>query len=481
MTITNLTKTDYLSYLACPEEFWMSYHQPELMPPFSLDAQHKVEQGNLIDRLAQEWFKDGCIIEGERIDRDQVVFQFEISSDSYLIKADITVFYGEKICDLYEVKAATRQKTKHLHDIAFQKMVFEKAGYQVNRTFLIHVNNKYALQEPLDLNAFFKVQNVTDKVALLMPATYNMTDEAWKFIEQKSLPRITRISCFCGNKEKCPYLKHYHPPIPNYSIFDIFGIRTKKLAALLDENILNIQEVPSDFELSPKQRLQVDVAQKNQVLIKSAEIKAVLDAYTYPLYFLDYETFSYVVPVHEGLFPYQQMIFQYSLHVIESEGAKVQHFEYLMPSKETPLEELFEQMTQQIHPTDGTVLVWHKSFEQTQNKLMAARLLEYADFLHSVNDRVCDLKEIFSKDLYLHPDFKGSASIKKVLPVLCPELSYGDLEIQNGIDAVIQWHHMTDGRMSKSEAEQTYQDLLKYCHLDTWAMVRIWEELRRVG
>ena len=127
------------------------------------------------------------------------------------------------------------------------------------------------------------------------------------------------------------------------------------------------------------------------------------------------------------------------------------------------MEELFEQMSQQIHPTEGTVIVWNESFEKTQNKLMAKRLPQYADFLHSVNDRVYDLMKVFSQGLYVHPDFKGSASIKKVLPVLCPELNYQGLEIQNGGDA-----------------KQTFQDLLKYCELDTWAMVRIWEELGKV-
>ena len=106
---------------------------------------------------------------------------------------------------------------------------------------------------------------------------------------------------------------------------------------------------------------------------------------------------------------------------------------------------------------------------------------QYSEFLNSINERVHDLMKIFKDGLYSHPKFKGSASIKKVLPVLCPELSYGDLEIQNGNAAVIKWHHMTDGRMTEKEAKQTFQDLLKYCELDTWAMVRIWEELRKVS
>jgi CRISPR/Cas system-associated exonuclease Cas4 (RecB family) len=480
MSIIKLSKTNYLSYLACPEECWMSFHQPELMPPFSKDAKHNVEQGNIIDQLAQERFKHGGVINGAFIPQHQIAFQYQVQSEKFLVKADITVFHGEKECDIYEVKSSTKLKTEHKVDIAFQRMVFESQGYKVRRTFLIHVNSKYPFQNPPDLKELLQIKEVTAKVDGMMEDTRRQAEEAWEWIHRDRLPAITTLTHPCGNGLDCVYLQHYHPPSPAYTIFDISRLRGKKQNALLEMGIIDIQEVPADFKLSDKQRLQVDVAQQKKVVINQADIKTVLSDLAYPIHFLDYETFAYVLPLHEGIYPYQQMVFQYSLHVIESEGSEVQHFEYLMPSKETPMEELFEQMSQQIHPTEGTVIVWNESFEKTQNKLMAKRLPQYADFLHSVNDRVYDLMKVFSQGLYVHPDFKGSASIKKVLPVLCPELNYQDLEIQNGGDAVIQWHHMTDGRMTEEEAKQTFQDLLKYCELDTWAMVRIWEELGKV-
>ena len=481
MSTTKLSKTNYLSYFACPEECWMSYHQPELMPPFSLDAQHTVEQGNIIDQLAQERFKHGGVINGEFIPRNKIEFQYQVQSERFIVKADIIVFHGEKECDIYEVKASTKLKSAHKIDIAFQRMVFESQGYRVRRTFLIHVNSKYPFQHPPDLKKLLEIKEVTTKVDGMMEDTRRQSEEAWEWINRDSLPSLTTLTNPCGNQLNCTYLKHYHPPFPAYTIFEISRLNRKKQDQLLEMGVVDIQAVPEDFKLSNKQRQQVEVAQQNQVLIKKAEIAAVLEGLAYPLHFLDYETFAYVFPPHDGIFPYQQMVFQYSLHVIESEGSEVQHFEYLMPSKETPLEELFEQMSQQIHPREGTVIVWNESFEKTQNKLMAKRLPQYADFLHSVNDRVYDLMKVFSQGLYMHPEFKGSASIKKVLPVLCPELSYQDLEIQNGGAAVIQWHHLTDGRMTEDQAKQTFQDLLKYCELDTWAMVRIWEELGKIG
>lgn len=480
MSITQLSKTDYINYLTCPEEFWMSYHQPDLMPPFSKDAQHKVEQGKIIDRLAQERFKNGGVINGEFIPQNKIAFQYQVQSEKFIVKADITVFYGDRDCDIYEVKASTKLKAEHKVDIAFQRMVFESQGYRVRRTFLIHVNSKYPFQDPPDLKELLQIKDLTAKVDGIMEETRRQSNEAWEWIQRDNLPFLTTLTNPCGNDLNCTYLQHYHSPFPAYTIFDISYLNAKKQDQLLEMGVVDIQDVPLDFKLSPRQRQQVDIAQQNQVLIKKEEIQAVLDGLTYPLHFLDYETFSYVLPSHKGIYPYQQMVFQYSLHVIESEGSEVKHFEYLMPSKETPLDKLFEQLSEQIHPSEGTVLVWNESFEKTQNKLMAKRLPQYADFLHSVNDRVYDLMKIFSQGLYLHPKFKGSASLKDVLPVLCPELSYGDLEIQNGGAAVIQWHHMTDGRMTEDEAKQTFQDLLKYCELDTWAMVRIWEELGKV-
>ncbi len=282
MSITKLSKTNYLSYLACPEEFWMSYHQPDLMPPFSLDAQHKVEQGKIIDQLAKERFKNGGVINSEFIPHNKIAFQYQVKSERFIVKADITVFYGEKECDIYEVKASTKLKLEHKMDIAFQRMVFESQGYRVRRTFLIHVNSKYPFQHSPDLKELLQIKDVTAKVDGIMDDTRRQSKEAWEWIHRDSLPSLTTLTNPCGNQLNCTYLKHYHPPFPNYTIFDISRLRGEKQNALLEMGVVDIQEVPLDFKLSNKQRLQVEVAQQNQILIKKAEIAAVLKGLTYP-------------------------------------------------------------------------------------------------------------------------------------------------------------------------------------------------------
>jgi len=473
-----LSKTDYIQYLACKEELWIYKNREELIPPFSIDAQYKVEQGKIIDKLAQDLFKKDFRLGNRSIKSAQVSFQKKAIFENYIAIADVVIQHSNNQLEIIEVKASTGVKSEHIHDIAFQQMVFEKAGYQVTHSYLIHVNNNYRMEGEVKLNEFLVINDVTNKVQEILDYTKEEAPKAFEFINEPKLQRDLQINC--ALKDKCLYLKHYHEPLPDYSVYDISRIQRKKLQDLLKNNILSIKDVPANFKLSNNQRLQVEIAQQNKIIIKKDEIKSILYELEYPLYFIDYESFSYVFPPQEGLNPYQQMVFQYSLHIVEEPNKEARHVEYLLRSKKEPLEHLVQHMKDHIHPTKGTVIVWNEAFEKTRNKEMAALFPLHAEFMYSMNDRMFDLMKIFQKGLYLHPKFKGSASIKKVLPILCPELSYQDLDIQNGSAAVIKWHHATDGRMDVKESTQTFDHLLHYCHLDTWAMVRIWEELRKV-
>lgn len=141
--------------------------------------------------------------------------------------------------------------------------------------------------------------------------------------------------------------------------------------------------------------------------------------------------------------------------------------------------ELLTTMRQQIGDT-GSVIVWCKVFETGRNTEMAKAYPEYAEFLEGVNNRVFDLMEVFSKQHYVHHKFNGSSSIKAVLPVLVPEFSYKELDIQNGATASIRWYDAVIGNMDNEQAKATYAALLKYCCLDTMAMVKIYEYVRKM-
>ena len=151
----------------------------------------------------------------------------------------------------------------------------------------------------------------------------------------------------------------------------------------------------------------------------------------------------------------------------------------MLKSKEESVENLIKSLQKNIGK-EGSIIVWNQSFERGRNKEMAALFPAYQSFLDDLNERMYDLRVPFQKGYYQHPDFKGKTSLKSILPVLAPEVSYEELAIQNGMIATIKWHHATNGRMTKKEQKQTFKDLLSYCALDTLAMVKILDVLQQV-
>lgn len=197
-----------------------------------------------------------------------------------------------------------------------------------------------------------------------------------------------------------------------------------------------------------------------------------------PLCFLDYESFNPAIPLFEGFKPYQHIAFQYSLHILTQDG-QLSHYDYLAREQGNPLPELLSSMASHV-PATGSVIVWNKSFEMSRNEEMARLMPQYASFLQHVNARVFDLMEIFKKQHYVHPAFKGSCSIKKVLPVLVPSLSYKDLVIQEGGSASVTWYKMLT-EMPPDAKEETCNHMLPYCELDTLAMVEVYRQLHSLA
>ncbi|MBU4536635.1 DUF2779 domain-containing protein, partial [Patescibacteria group bacterium] len=210
--------------------------------------------------------------------------------------------------------------------------------------------------------------------------------------------------------------------------------------------------------------------------IEDENIRETLDKLEYPLYFLDYETLLKPIPVMDGYNPNSQLVFQYSLHVMQKDGS-MSHFEYLADDIESSTEGLVKSLRENIGPK-GSVLVWYEPFEKTRNIELAKLHPEYEKFFKDVNNRVYDLMKIFKK-YYLHPDFKGSASIKKVMPILIPDLSYRKLNVQDGTMAMSAWEELLVTK-DPERRKEIREDLLRYCELDTWAMVKIFNVIEEL-
>jgi Domain of unknown function(DUF2779) len=509
-TILSISKTDYKYYLDCPEEAWMRLHQPQLVPRFTEDEVFILNQGNLVDAFVKELFADKEFIRQHKTAKRRVVFQHRVTATppsvkkeeaQFLAVADVVVFDDEAgFCDIYEVKATKEPKEDHLHDLAFQRMVFELAGYTVRKTYLVHITPSYVFQGgTIDPHDYFRLPNVSEKVDRLMDFTQKSALEAVAFLSQIELS--DKRFKLCSNKLDCFYLHHYFPNLPEYNILDIRRLGEKKRDELMAQGIFDIADVPTDFPLTAGQRQQVNIAQSGSIFIDKPAIQEIVKTWQPPFYFFDYETIGLVFPRDAKVAPYQQCVFQYSLHVVHpknaqnTEGGKLgdrqqatgdswdfEHREFVISNEKETMWDVLTQLKQDLKMDGGTVFVWNAAFEKTRNKEMAAIFPEFADFLNNVNDRMYDLEVPFKTGLYQHPKFKGKSSIKKVLPVLVPELNYAELNIQHGGLAYTRWYKMIfDKKLTDKERQQIRQDLLDYCRLDTWAMVRIWDILNSLN
>lgn len=467
-----LNKTDFLRFLSCPNEFWLKLRMPLLFQtPSTLEYEHLREQGYAVERYVKK------LEQFRPTDLFAVDFQRVFQTNSLYAKSDIVVTDNTTgILDIYEIKSSGSVKPEHLDDVSFQKIVAERCGFTVGRCFVVTMNGEYVRHGEIDPEQLFLVTDVTEKIAGLTPTTEDQIKAARAYADSE--PVASLVDYCTDNKLECRFIKLNFPNLPDYTVFDIAFLKNEKRRDLLSQGIVAITDVPDDFPLSKKQQIQVAAAKSGEVMIDRNEIANRIDTWEYPLHFLDYETFAYAIPQFEGVRPFQQMCFQYSLHTIDRPGAAPRHSYYLSRGEADPPREMAESLRDAMSDGIGTVLVWYEAFEKTRNEEMAGMFPDLADFFNEVNSKTYDLMKIFADKLYIHPDFKGRSSIKKVLPVIVPELKYTDLGIGDGLTATISWYRAVKwDHLAEADKLQIFENLEKYCEMDTIAMVRIFEEL----
>jgi len=290
--------------------------------------------------------------------------------------------------------------------------------------------------------------------------------------------------CEClyrGHNAQCTTFRYSNPQVPEYSVHDInrIGGSKKIFYDWIDRGIYTLDDINNPQVLKGAKKAQYDAYTTGRPLINHTAISKALGALVFPLYFFDYEGYSSAIPRFDGFGAYEQVPFQYSLHIMQEDGS-LEHREFLITEPKGDLTRALVERMHEDFDTQGSVISWYKSYESQRNNKLAELHPDHAPFLEGLNDRMFDLMEIFSKNYYVDAKFKGSVSIKHVLPVLVPELTYKALGIQKGDQAVERWEKMINKATPQEEKEAIARDLLEYCKLDTFAMVEIYRFLLRV-
>jgi hypothetical protein len=390
-----------------------------------------------------------------------VLFQATFLAGDLLVKADI-VQHSDSGWHLIEVKSSTSVKEEHLADAAFQFYVLRQAGLNVTRASIMHINNQCRYP---DLGDLFSPEDVTADVL-----------DYHSVIEQ-DIADMRRLAALANEPaapigrhcKECAFHAHCWEGIDGLTIYHIPRLNRQKEEQLEAAGVLYLGEVPGDFPLTKNQRAFVNFHARQEISIDTSAIRHALAALRFPLYFFDFETIDHAVPVYDGCTPYQQVPFQYSCHILYEDGS-VDHHEYLHPDGGDPRPALLEALLNDIQD-GGQVIAYHVPFERGVLNKLAGAFPTRAPHLQAVIDRLWDQLPIFRKH-YRHYGFGPSNSLKNVLPVVVPELSYGALAVQNGSQAQVIWEEMI-ATADRAAKEQLAADLLAYCRLDTLAMVEI--------
>lgn len=480
MSTRTVTKHDFLTALGCKTRAWYSMRESGGAPtPADL---LRMQEGQNVHRRAQSLHPNGVfagsIDKTKRLILDhavEIIFEAAFTVDGYTARADwIRRVEGGWV--IGEIKSSLFNedgpKDEHLEDLAYTVMVARRAGLPVECCELVLMNRDWRLgmSDP-DL---FVVTDHTDDVLPIVDEFNRVWDQIASLLLRRSKPSPH----WCWECRDCEFFEDRCVGVGiSDPIFQLPYLREKKFTELTAMGVTRISAIPADYKLSDSQVRAATAIRTKSPQIDAAEIRSALDSLEWPVGYLDFETLMTAVPVYPGVAPHEQLVTQYSLHVDASPDSELAHREYLADHARDCREEL---ATRLIRDTaECRTIVVYSSFEKTMIRRLANLLPSYARDLTDMEAKLFDLEPVVRRGL-VHPDFGGRSSIKVVLPVLAPDLSYTDLDVGDGGAAVAAFAKLASGNATNEEIQAVRGALLEYCKLDTLAMSRLIDSLHEL-
>lgn len=479
-----LSKSDLVAGLRCERLLWLRRHRPETGAPPDAAARRRLEQGNRVGAAARERFPGGVRIPGGPTDPERALreTQTALASDAPALfeacfeHAGVRVFVDvlerdpdhEGAWRLIEVKASTRVKVpRHLQDVAVQAFAVRGSGVHLTSASVLHVNRAFVAPGEGEL---LTLEDVTRDLARIDVAAAARRLDA--VLDQADEPDVP-IGSHCSNPYACPFKARCWGAYERPTVFDVpRGIHHARRKKLIARGRIRLRDLDEDDELSSTERDAVRLVRDEEVRIDRSELRRRLGRLRFPLHFLDFESIDFVIPRYPGTHPYQQLPFQFSCHVLHEDG-RVDHREYLHTTPDDPRPALTEALVDALNDT-GSVIAFHADYERLRMQELAEALPHHADALHGATRRLWDQEPIF-RDVWRDHRFGARSSIKVVLPVLCPDLSYDGMAVASGTAAMAAWDAAVHG--DDPDPAATFEALRAYCRQDTSAMVRIHERL----
>ena len=464
-----ISKSKYISGLQCHKLLWHQYNAKDLIPPYDASHQAVFDQGHEVGRRARLLYPGGVLIERERWEMDGLladttqalqlgmpIYEAALLGGGVYAQVDILAPTGDDGWDIIEVKSSTSVKSVHLDDVAVQRFAAERAGIRIRRCLLAHIDSTYVRSSDIDNAKLFRLVDITDDVDDRLVGLADRIAALAAVIVQADSPDVA-IGSHCTSPYDCP-------------------MKPVCWKAMPEENVTRL--VGGD-----KQVIQVEAARSRVPHVDAARVTDFLDGLTYPLFFLDFETFGTAVPLLDGVRPYQQVPFQFSLHVRRDAGGALTHHGFLADGPADPRQQLLDEMRAHLESA-GSIVVYFAGFETGRLTELARDFPAYAPWIETIIGRVVDLHAPFKAFDVYHPLQNGRTSIKSVLPALTGS-GYEGMAIADGGTASQTFLRIASGAGPEGQAiddvAAVRKDLEAYCELDTLAMVRILDVIERLA
>ena len=486
----NLSKSKYCLGVQCNKILWLDKYNKEVRG--EVDNQSVLDNGTEVGECAKDLFGFHIDINFSENLKEMIEDTKKILQLDKIVVTEASFVYENNFCsvdilkkdgnnfEIYEVKSSTEVHDIYIDDISYQTYILLGLGFNVKKCSIVHLNSNYVRKEVLNLNELFTICDVTDQVMNKQEEVKNKIKEINNYVEDIK-EKDGKIGINCFKPYMCPYFNYCTGHLPKNNVFNVKRMNNKDKLKYYDKGIINYEDLLKE-KINDKLKIQIEYALKSQEdLINKDKIKEFLDKLSYPLYFLDFETFQEAIPKYEGTRPYEKIPFQYSLHYYLEDGKDLFHKEFLAEAGIDPRRSLAEKLVEDI-PMNVCTLAYNMSFEKSVIKHLAFLYPDLKKHLLNIHDNIYDLMIIFRNMDYYNKDMQGSFSIKYVLPALFPndeELNYHNLEeIHNGSEAMNSYANMSF--LEKSKQEKLRKNLLKYCELDTYAMVKIYDKLKDI-
>lgn len=473
-----MNKADFLAAHKCLTMAWYRHRDDQSIP--DLAAQFRMQQGREVAEHARQLWPEGTVVGGptseaitltQRLMRSgaRTIFEATFRSDPYVAKADVLSQNGDG-WDVIEIKSSFPNSRKVAHDyvddLAYTVMVLRRAGVKVTNAQLMLLSRDYRYGD--SISELFTRLDKTHEVDVRAADYGQVADDIAAAVQGDAPPQpVLKHPC-----RRCDFLKTDCLGLGiEHTVFELLNLHKTKLERLYSEGIVDIAETPSDFGLTMMQQRVKDTVESGQVFV-GPELSPELGALQWPCHYLDFETVATVMPLYEGHRCHHQVLTQFSVHRRDGFQARLDHYEFLADATKDQERELAERLIE-VLGTHGDIVVY-SHFENVRIKALISRFPELANPLEAIRGRLIDFAKIVRKHVY-HPAFRGSFSLKKVIPALVPEVSYDSLAIGDGDTAISTFAKMA--RNEISDIEQARKNLLEYCETDTFVMVRLHDEL----